>query len=56
MERRLRLGTPKGSLQDATLRLMKAAGWEVHVEGRSHFPRINDPDIQVILLRAQEIL
>ncbi len=34
---------------------MKAAGWEVHIEGRSHFPRINDPEIQPILLRAQEI-
>lgn len=55
MERRLRFGIPKGSLQDATLRLMKAAGWEVHIEGRSHFPRVNDPDIQAILLRAQEI-
>ncbi|MCS7192811.1 MAG: ATP phosphoribosyltransferase [Armatimonadetes bacterium] len=55
MEQRLRLGIPKGSLQEATLRLMKMAGWEVHVEGRSHFPRINDPEIQAILLRAQEI-
>jgi ATP phosphoribosyltransferase len=55
MERRLRFGLPKGSLQEATLRLMKAAGWEVHIEGRSHFPRINDPEIQAILLRAQEI-
>ncbi|MCS7265443.1 MAG: ATP phosphoribosyltransferase [Armatimonadetes bacterium] len=55
MEQRLRLGIPKGSLQEATLRLMKMAGWEVHVEGRSHFPRINDPQIQAILLRAQEI-
>jgi ATP phosphoribosyltransferase len=55
MERRLRFGLPKGSLQEATLRLMKAAGWEVHIEGRSHFPRVNDPEIQAILLRAQEI-
>ncbi|MEZ8220932.1 ATP phosphoribosyltransferase [Candidatus Fervidibacteria bacterium JGI MDM2 JNZ-1-D12] len=55
MERQLRLGIPKGSLQEATLRLMRMAGWEVHIEGRSHFPRINDPEIQAILLRAQEI-
>ncbi|MFN4180503.1 MAG: ATP phosphoribosyltransferase, partial [Armatimonadota bacterium] len=55
MERRLRFGIPKGSLQEATLRLMRMAGWEVHIEGRSHFPRINDPEIQAILLRAQEI-
>ncbi len=55
MTQRLRLGLPKGSLQEATLRLMRMAGWEVQVEGRSHFPRINDPEIQAILLRAQEI-
>lgn len=55
MENKLRLGIPKGSLQEATLRLMKMAGWEVQIEGRSHFPRINDPEIQAILLRAQEI-
>ncbi len=55
MTQRLRLGIPKGSLQEATLRLMRMAGWEVHLEGRSHFPRINDPEIQAILLRAQEI-
>ncbi len=55
MTQRLRLGLPKGSLQEATLRLMRMAGWEVQVEGRSHFPRINDPEIQAIFLRAQEI-
>ncbi len=55
MTQKLRLGIPKGSLQEATLRLLKMAGWEVHLEGRSHFPRINDPEIQAILLRAQEI-
>jgi len=55
MANRLRLGIPKGSLQEATLRLMKMAGWEVQIEGRSHFPRINDLEIQAILLRAQEI-
>ncbi len=55
MANRLRLGIPKGSLQEATLRLMRMAGWEVQIEGRSHFPRINDPEIQAILLRAQEI-
>lgn len=55
MERKLRLGIPKGSLQDATVRLMKLAGWEMHIEGRSHFPQTNDPEIQTVLLRAQEI-
>ncbi len=55
MERPIRLGIPKGSLQEATLRLFRLAGWEIQVEGRSHFPRINDPEIEPILLRAQEI-
>ncbi|HID06582.1 MAG TPA: ATP phosphoribosyltransferase [Armatimonadetes bacterium] len=51
----LRFGLPKGSLQEATLQLMKMAGWNIYVEARSHFPRIDDPEIRAILLRAQEI-
>ncbi|MCS7223163.1 MAG: ATP phosphoribosyltransferase [Armatimonadetes bacterium] len=55
MALQLRFGIPKGSLQESTLRLFRLAGWEIQVEGRSHFPRVNDPDLQPILLRAQEI-
>lgn len=51
----LKFGLPKGSLQDATLQLFKMAGWNVHIQPRSHFPTIDDPEIKAILLRAQEI-
>ncbi|MFA4015010.1 MAG: hypothetical protein RUDDFDWM_000076 [Candidatus Fervidibacterota bacterium] len=51
----LRLGLPKGSLQEATLQLLKMAGWNVHIQPRSHFPVVDDPEIKAVLLRAQEI-
>jgi ATP phosphoribosyltransferase len=51
----LRLGIPKGSLQEATLRMMRRAGWEISVSERSYFPAVNDEELSIILLRAQEI-
>lgn len=54
-ERRCRLGLPKGSLQDATLRMMRRAGWSISVNDRSYFPSVNDEDLEIVLLRAQEI-
>ncbi len=51
----LKLGLPKGSLQDATLALFKKAGWKVSVSGRSYFPEINDDSISCALCRAQEM-
>jgi ATP phosphoribosyltransferase len=51
----LRIGLPKGSLQDATLALFKSAGFNISVSSRSYKPAINDPDLEVRLLRAQEI-
>lgn len=51
----LRLGIPKGSLQEATLRMMRRAGWEISVGERSYFPVVNDDELNIILLRAQEI-
>lgn len=51
----LKLGLPKGSLQDATLGLFKKAGWKVTVSGRSYFPEINDDSITCALCRAQEM-
>ncbi len=51
----LKLGLPKGSLQDATLALFKKAGWNVSVSGRSYFPEINDDSISCALCRAQEM-
>ena len=51
----LRLGLPKGSLQDATLDLFKRAGFNITVSSRSYKPSIDDPEIEIRLLRAQEI-
>jgi len=53
--RRVRLGLPKGSLQDATIRTMRRAGWNISVSERSYFPSVNDDDLEIVLLRAQEI-
>jgi ATP phosphoribosyltransferase len=51
----LKLGIPKGSLQNATFDLFERAGFNVSGFERSYFPRIDDPEIQLILLRAQEM-
>lgn len=51
----LRLGLPKGSLQESTFALFKKAGFNVSCSSRSYYPRINDVEIQPILIRAQEI-
>ena len=51
----LRLGLPKGSLQEATIRMMKRAGWSVNVSERSYFPTVDDDELEIVLLRAQEI-
>ena len=53
--RQLRLGLPKGSLQEATLQLFARAGWRVTVPNDSYFPGIDDPEISCLLVRAQEI-
>ncbi len=53
--RRVRLGLPKGSLQEATLRMMRRAGWNISVSERSYFPAVNDDELEIVLLRAQEI-
>jgi len=52
---RLRLGLPKGSLQEATFDMLGRAGYEVSVGSRSYYPRIDDPEIEPVLMRAQEI-
>jgi ATP phosphoribosyltransferase len=51
----LRLGLPKGSLQDATLQLFARAGWRITTGSRSYFPSIDDAEIQCTLVRAQEM-
>lgn len=52
---RLMLGLPKGSLQEATLDLFKKAGYSIHVSSRSYKPTVDDPELELRLLRAQEI-
>jgi ATP phosphoribosyltransferase len=51
----LRLGIPKGSLQDATVQLFAKAGWRISVNTRSYFPGIDDSEIECMLVRAQEM-
>jgi ATP phosphoribosyltransferase len=51
----LRLGLPKGSLQESTLRLFKKAGYLISVSGRSYYPVFDDPEIESMLVRAQEM-
>ena len=51
----LRLGLPKGSLQDATVQLFARAGWRITVNSRSYYPAIDDPEISCMLVRAQEM-
>ena len=52
---KLKLGLPKGSLQDATIRLFERAGFKVVVSERSYLPSIDDPELEPMLLRAQEM-
>jgi len=52
---KLKLGIPKGSLQDATIALFERAGWRIFANGRSYFPEIDDAEISCMLVRAQEM-
>jgi ATP phosphoribosyltransferase len=52
---RLKLGIPKGSLQDATVDLFSRAGWKIGVSSRSYVPTIDDAEIECLLVRAQEM-
>jgi ATP phosphoribosyltransferase len=54
-EKILKIGLPKGSLQESTFRLLAKAGFYFSVSERSYFPSIDDDEIQAILIRAQEI-
>ena len=51
----LRLGIPKGSLQDSTVQLFARAGWNIYVSSRSYFPGTDDADLECMLIRAQEM-
>ena len=52
---KLKLGLPKGSLQEATIKVFERAGFKVYVSSRSYFPTIDDQEIEPVLLRAQEM-
>ena len=54
-ENKIILGLPKGSLQESTFKIFEKAGYNLRVDDRSYFPSIDDPEIQCVLLRAQEI-
>jgi len=51
----LRLGLPKGSLQQSTFRMFERAGYLISVSGRSYYPEVDDPEIEPVLMRPQEI-
>lgn len=53
--KKLKLGIPKGSLQESTVKLLKKAGFNVKVSSRSYYPTIDDQDIECMLIRAQEM-
>ena len=52
---KLKLGIPKGSLQDSTIQLFQRAGFTIYVSTRSYFPSVDDPEIECMLIRAQEM-
>jgi ATP phosphoribosyltransferase len=52
---KLKLGIPKGSLQNATIALFKRSGWHININGRSYFPEIDDNSIECAICRAQEM-
>ncbi|MDG2048986.1 MAG: ATP phosphoribosyltransferase [Myxococcota bacterium] len=52
---KLRLALPKGSLQETTLSLFARAGYDIRVKSRSYYPTINDPEIECVLIRPQEM-
>ena len=51
----LKLGIPKGSLQDATIDLFARAGWKISLSARSYVPSVDDPEIECLMVRAQEM-
>ncbi len=52
---RLKLGIPKGSLQDATIQLFARAGFNIYASTRSYVPAVDDPELECLLIRAQEM-
>jgi len=55
LEKKVRIGIPKGSLQESTFDLLRRAGFDIAVSSRSYFPRIDDPELEAVMFRAQEM-
>jgi len=55
MSNKLRIGLPKGSLQGSTFELFRKAGWNIKASSRSYYPAVDDPELEVMLSRAQEM-
>jgi len=53
--KKLKVGLPKGSLQESTISIFEKAGYRIRVDERSYFPSIDDPEIECMLIRAQEM-
>ncbi|MDR2893284.1 MAG: ATP phosphoribosyltransferase [Deltaproteobacteria bacterium] len=51
----LKIGIPKGSLEQATIALFAKSGWKIHMQARNYFPEVNDPELITRLCRAQEM-
>ena len=56
MSNKLRFGLPKGSLQDATIEKLAKAGYNISVSSRSYVPYVDDDELEIRLIRAQELL
>ncbi len=54
-ERSLRFGIPKGSLEQTTIEMMRKSGWRISVDGRSYIPTVDDPELELRLMRPQEM-
>ncbi|TIH14644.1 ATP phosphoribosyltransferase [Marinifilum sp. JC120] len=55
MSKQLKIGLPKGSLQDATIKLFAKSGWKVNLHHRNYFPDVNDDELNISMCRVQEI-
>ncbi|MDI6731282.1 MAG: ATP phosphoribosyltransferase [Candidatus Margulisbacteria bacterium] len=55
MTKKLKIGLPKGSLQESTFELFKKAGWNVKSSSRSYYPAVDDDELEIMLIRAQEM-
>jgi len=55
MSNKLKIGLPKGSLQESTFELFRKAGWNIKVSSRSYYPVVDDPELEIMLSRAQEM-